>query len=115
MIVFPLYLGRCFLSPRIMLIELMHGTLSNYFMVPIAVLLTIYIVTAEIDDRVLSIDSGQRRNQIWLAFLALFLGFTNIYFIAFGLILMVVAFLYRIIKAGVTKKQWKYLLYPCLT
>lgn len=94
---------------------IMHGTLSNYFLVPIAVLLAIYIATAGIDDRVLSIDSGQKRNQIWLAFLALFLGFTNIYFVVFGLMLMAVAFLYRIVRAGVTKKQWKYLVYPGLT
>lgn len=92
-----------------------HGTLSNYFMVPIAVLLAIYIASVAIDDKVLSIDASQRRSRIWLAFLALLLGFTNIYFVAFGLILMVVAFLYRIIKAGITKKQWKYLVYPGLT
>ena len=95
--------------------ELGHGTLSNYFLVPIAVLLAIYIATAAIDDRVLSLDSSQKRNHIWLAALALLLGFTNIYFIAFGLILMAVAFLYRIIKDGVKKKQWKYLVYPGLT
>lgn len=92
-----------------------HGTLSNYFLVPIAVLLSIYIATAAIDDRVLSMGSSQKRNHIWLAFLALLLGFTNIYFVAFGLVLMAVAFLYRIIKTGITKKQWKYLVYPGLT
>lgn len=94
---------------------LMHGTLSNYFMVPIAVLLAIYIATRGVDDGVLSMGPKEKRNHIWLAFLALLLGFTNIYFIAFGLILMVVGFLYRIIKAGVNKKQWKYLVYPGLT
>lgn len=94
---------------------LIHGTLSNYFLVPIAVLLAIYIGTRDIDDTVLSVSANQTRNRLWLAFLALLLGFTNIYFVAFGLILMAVGFLYRIIKAGIHKKQWKYLVYPALT
>lgn len=94
---------------------LSHGTLSNYFMVPIAVLLAIYIATRGVDDIVLSMGSKEKRNRIWLAFLALLLGFTNIYFVAFGLVLMATGFLYRIIKAGVNKKQWKYLIYPGLT
>lgn len=92
-----------------------HGTLSNYFLVPIAVLLAIYIATDGLDNSVLALGSNRKRNGIWMAFLALLLGFTNIYFIAFGLILMVVGFLFRIIKDGVSKKQWKYLIYPGLT
>ncbi len=92
-----------------------HGTLSNYFLVPIAVLLAIYIGTAGVSDTVLSMKCNRKGSKIWLAFLALLLGFTNIYFVAFGLILMVVGFLYRIIRDGITKKQWKYLLYPGLT
>ena len=92
-----------------------QGSLSNYFLVPIAVLLAIYIATRGIDDTVLSMSPKEKRNHIWLAFLALLLGFTNIYFVAFGLIFMVVGFLYRIIKGGINKKQWKYLVYPGLT
>lgn len=94
---------------------LVHGTLSNYFLVPVAVLLAVYIATAATDDTVLSMGPSQKRNKIWLGFLALLLGFTNIYFVVFGLLLMAVGFLYRVIKGGITKKQWKYLLYPGLT
>lgn len=92
-----------------------HGTLSNYFLVPIALLLAFYIATARTEESLLAIDTERKRNRIWVAFLALLLGFTNIYFIAFGLILMAGAFLYRLIAVKKAKGQWKYLLYPGLT
>jgi phosphoglycerol transferase len=92
-----------------------HGTLSNYFLVPISVLLALYIATDAIGEGLLSFGPNRKRNRIWLGFLAFFFGFTNIYFIAFGLIVMVMGFLYRIIKDGLRKAQWKYLIYPGLT
>lgn len=86
-----------------------HLTLSNYFIVPIAVYLSFYIAFDGRDDRVeRPFAKGKRRNQIALYVFAVMLGLANIYFAAFGLIFMSVALMYRMVWSGKIKQNMRY-------
>lgn len=86
-----------------------HLTLSNYFIVPLAVYLSFYIAFDGRDDRVeRPFARGRRRNQIVLYLFAVMLGLANIYFAVFGLIFMSVALMYRMVWSGKIKQNMRY-------
>lgn len=93
-----------------------HMTLSNYFMVPFAVYLAFYMAGNGIDD-IVSLPFRKKgwKNTVVLGVMAFLLGFANIYFVAFGLIFMATAFVYRLLRTGHVRESMKYLAVPALT
>lgn len=89
-----------------------HLTLSNYFMVPIAVYLSFYIAFDGREDRVeRPFARGKVKSEIILYLFSVMLGLANIYFAVFGLIFMTVALLYRMIWSGKIRPNLKYASY----
>lgn len=92
-----------------------HMTLSNYFMVPLAIYLAYVIATDQVDEIVSMPFQDRKKSRIFLVLISFLLGFTNIYYVAFGMIFMTFAWLYRVIRTGKIKSNMKYLGYIGLT
>ena len=89
-----------------------HGTLSNYFMIPVAIATGIFILD--------SLDvkkpfSREVYNKIFFLLLAFLIGFTNIYYAAFSLIFLVWVVFFRIVKEKSLKHNLIYVIYPGAT
>lgn len=89
-----------------------HGTLSNYFMIPVAIAVGIFIVY---DGEIKKPFKTKKHNQVLFLILSFLLGFTNIYYTAFGLIFITWAVIYVGISGKSFKKLTKNLLYPGMT
>lgn len=87
-----------------------HLTLSNYYIVPIAIYLSFYIAFNGVVDKVDSpfANKNAKKNQVILYLFAIMIGMANVYFTAFGLVFMLTALLYRLVKEGHIKQNIKY-------
>lgn len=92
-----------------------HLSLSNYFVVPLAVYEVFFIAGDRIDE--LLTEAGGRKGKRWIlpCMAAVLLGFSNIYFAAFGLILAVLAVVFRMLRLGRFRDNLKYLTFPLVT
>lgn len=92
-----------------------HVTLSNYFMVPLAVFLALYIASNGTKYEIMMPFKGSREMSCLALGTSVFLGFTNIYYVAFALIIIVIALVYRLFKTMDLKRTIVYLKYPIIT
>ena len=89
-----------------------HGTLSNYFMIPVAIATGIFILNS---PEVKKPFSREVYNKIFFFLLAFLIGFTNIYYVAFSLIFLVWVVFFRIVKDKSLKHNLIYAIYPGAT
>lgn len=91
--------------------ELVHGVLGNYFVVPIAVFLTLYIASDNTEYEALSIFSKKKTMSCITMASAILLGLPNVYYAGFSLMIMAIALIYRLIRKGCQRRDVAYVRY----